>query len=740
VGKGICLRYGIYVCNNTGNGVMCPATEGPSSPEQCNGLDDDCDGTVDNGLTGDLCPNQNGVCFGSKKICGGTSGWLECSNINYGQYYESIEVTCDGLDNDCDNSVDEGLIGQLCPLKTGVCAGSREICENGSWQPCSGQESYGSSYELVETTCDYLDNDCDSATDDDWVKNGKYYKDEACGNCYTDCTQILNMPQAYGVCESGGDPVCVMKCDPGYIDLNNVITDGCEFYLDPLAIYVSVSDATSQDAAGCGLSPEFACKSIGYGINRAVADKKIKVLVADGTYNENIQIVQGIDLLGGYRPDTWERNVYAYMTIIKGNSTLLHKKTITAQSIKKATTFEGFVVYGQHNFDPQGNSYVFYISDSTDALKILNNFIIGASGGLAVGGKKGNDGITGGDGQKGENTIETFVNIYNQCIALSNVPGNKGLPGDPGTNTCGGLPVNGGNGAGATCPSGNKQEPQGAAGLSAGVGHGTAGAGGAGGYDRYTTNCGTFYTGGYSATASPGADGTGGGNGTGGSGCSSLNASGKVVSGEWMGNDGITGLNGSHGGGGGGGGAGGGADVSYDCSGTDDCLGGSGGGGGAGGCGAYGGNGGGYGAGSFCIFIFNSSLQTSLPAISGNTFLRGYGGDGGDGGAGGTGGLGGKGGKRGEVAGHWAFAMGQGGAGGAGGNGGHGGGGGGGCGGISNSIYAYGTGTLVPDYQNQNNFLGGGEGGVGGQGGFSLSGNNGQDGSAGATTDVLLIP
>ncbi len=49
-GLGICLRSGRVVCAGDGLASECDAVPGPSSTEACNGLDDDCDGTVDNNI------------------------------------------------------------------------------------------------------------------------------------------------------------------------------------------------------------------------------------------------------------------------------------------------------------------------------------------------------------------------------------------------------------------------------------------------------------------------------------------------------------------------------------------------------------------------------------------------------------------------------------------------------------------------------------------------------------------
>ncbi|MCB9519253.1 MAG: putative metal-binding motif-containing protein, partial [Myxococcales bacterium] len=90
---------------------------------------------------------------------------------------------CDGIDNDCDcvadtngdgvvcgigdDNVDEELAPRRCPLQVGVCAGAMSECTDGAWVDCVDAGLYGEDYELTETSCDTINNDCDGETDED---------------------------------------------------------------------------------------------------------------------------------------------------------------------------------------------------------------------------------------------------------------------------------------------------------------------------------------------------------------------------------------------------------------------------------------------------------------------------------------------------------------------------------------------------------------------------------------------
>ena len=48
----------------------------------------------------------NGVCAGQTKVCGAGDGWVE-PDYTLIDKYEAEEISCDGIDNDCDEEVDE---------------------------------------------------------------------------------------------------------------------------------------------------------------------------------------------------------------------------------------------------------------------------------------------------------------------------------------------------------------------------------------------------------------------------------------------------------------------------------------------------------------------------------------------------------------------------------------------------------------------------------------------------------
>jgi len=146
-------ELGTQVCAGGAWGA-CDGGVGPVE-EACNDVDDDCDTATDDGLTRPC-----------STTCG--SGTETCSAGVWGGCTAPVPGTevCDGLDNDCDTTTDEGCgcvppATRACGTDVGECVAGTQSCEaGGAWGACTG------SVEPVAESCDNRDNDCDTATDD----------------------------------------------------------------------------------------------------------------------------------------------------------------------------------------------------------------------------------------------------------------------------------------------------------------------------------------------------------------------------------------------------------------------------------------------------------------------------------------------------------------------------------------------------------------------------------------------
>ncbi len=204
--------------------------------EICDGIDNDCDGEIDNvSWSGEDCNIDylQGPCAVGERTC--TNGEEECTQV----VFADDEEICDGIDNDCDGEIDNvSWSGEECIIDDlqGVCAVGQRRCTDGE-EECAQIVSPGEYDEI----CDGLDNDCDGVTDPPGS--------EGCTTQYRDADG-----DGYG---DPSDSICVCSTTPveGYV-LNN--EDCCD------------TDASTNPATTTWFTAQNSCSSFDYNCNQTV--------------------------------------------------------------------------------------------------------------------------------------------------------------------------------------------------------------------------------------------------------------------------------------------------------------------------------------------------------------------------------------------------------------------------------------------------------------------------------------
>ena len=227
---------------------------GPVPAEQCNMVDDDCDGVTDEQVRnacGGCGPVPAEVCNTIDDDC---DGLVDEGVANPdGNCAPPSDEVCNGLDDDFDGRVDnrrdtDEPLTRSCSNDTGACAVGNEYCVMGRWGDCDGVLP-------TDEICNGLDDDCDGITDELTRPCGPALEIGNVGQCRLGrqaCVFETCAADPDACVDDGWSAVCDDAQGPGE-EVCDLVDNDCD----------GSADEGLFNACGvCGMAPPEACNGI----------------------------------------------------------------------------------------------------------------------------------------------------------------------------------------------------------------------------------------------------------------------------------------------------------------------------------------------------------------------------------------------------------------------------------------------------------------------------------------------
>jgi hypothetical protein len=237
-GDGVCERNGTTSCALGVESDSCvPGLPTAADDVTCDGVDEDCSGDSDEDYVSELRNCGLGVCA-STGMSSCALG-VESDNCTPGTPTAGNDANCNTIDEDCSGQADEDYPETPTTCGVGACASMGAIdCINGS----VGDTCVIGTPAPSDTTCDGIDDDCDTFEDEDYVSELRH-----CG---------------FGVCDSTGMSSCSLgiesdNCTPGAPtaanDANcNTVDEDCSGEADEDYVETPTSCGTQGACAATG--------------------------------------------------------------------------------------------------------------------------------------------------------------------------------------------------------------------------------------------------------------------------------------------------------------------------------------------------------------------------------------------------------------------------------------------------------------------------------------------------------